>query len=68
MIKSYTLRLSLEDEMELNTDNTSLAEELRSIKVTVDVNTGVLISLGDYLLSSNHSLMLDGRDKVVKGF
>ena len=68
MIKSYNLRLSLEDEMELTVDNTSLAEELRNIKITVDVNTGVLISLGKYLLSSNHSLILDGSDKVIKGF
>lgn len=68
MIKSFNLSLSLEDEMNLALDNPSLAEKLKTIKVTVDTESGTLLALGDYLLTSNRTLIMDQEDKVIKGY
>jgi hypothetical protein len=68
MIKSFNLSLSLEDEMILNIDSPSLAEKLKNIKITVDTESGILLSLGDYLLTSNKVMTMDQEDKIVKGY
>ena len=68
MIKEYKLKLELSDEMELAVLNEQLATLLNGIPISVDTESGTIVSIGKYLVTASKILLTDGKDEVLKGY